>query len=107
MMEAKDIFARINQNMSNVGAFCLAAVILIYAASGPIGELVQWIIQSTTADWDELSRRDKRILLKTHWLAKDGNHLLFLFVRIPQNLLFLKQSPPMYKELGAYQPQKP
>ena len=69
MMEAKDIFARINQNMSNVGAFCLAAVILIYAASGPIGELVQWIIQSTTADWEELSRRDKRILLKTHWLG--------------------------------------
>ena len=58
-----------NKVSSDAVAFLFAAVILIYAASGPIGEFVHWFIQSTSADWEELSRRDKRVLLKTHWLG--------------------------------------
>lgn len=68
-MFTKDNFHRINQYSSDAIALLLSAVILIYAASGPIGEFVQWFIQSTTPEWEELSRRDKRVLLKTHWLG--------------------------------------
>ena len=68
-MFTSETISKINQNISNGFAFILAAVILIYAASGPISEFVQWFIQTTTADWEELSRRDKRVLLKTHWLG--------------------------------------
>jgi TRAP-type uncharacterized transport system fused permease subunit len=50
-------------------AFGFVLVILIYAASGPIGEFVSWFIETTTDDFDELSRRDKRLLLKSHWLG--------------------------------------
>ena len=68
-MFTKDRLDKINQHSSDAVAFLLAFVILIYAASGPIGEFVQWFIQTTTADWEELSRREKRVLLKTHWLG--------------------------------------
>ena len=68
-MFTKDRLDKINQYSSDAVAFLLAFVILIYAASGPIGEFVQWFIQTTTADWEELSRREKRVLLKTHWLG--------------------------------------
>ena len=44
-------------------------VILIYAASGPITEFVRWFIETTTAGFDEMSRRDQRVLLKSHWLG--------------------------------------
>ncbi|MDA7438915.1 TRAP transporter fused permease subunit [Planktomarina temperata] len=44
-------------------------VIVIYAASGPIGEFVRWFIETTTADFEELSRRDQRALYKSHWLG--------------------------------------
>lgn len=57
------------KNPSDLIAFLLALVVLIYAASGPIGELVRWFIETTTPNWEELSRRDKRVLLKTHWLG--------------------------------------
>ncbi len=44
-------------------------IIVIYAASGPITEFVRWFIEATTAGFDELSRRDKRLLLRHHWLG--------------------------------------
>ena len=59
----------LNKRLADFVALGLALVVLIYAASGPLGELVRWIIESTTADFDSLSRREKRILLKTHWLG--------------------------------------
>ena len=59
----------LNKRIADFVALGLALVVLIYAASGPLGELVRWIIESTTADFDSLSRREKRILLKTHWLG--------------------------------------
>ncbi|MDA9789811.1 hypothetical protein N9B69_02345, partial [Amylibacter sp.] len=54
---------------SSLFAFVFTLVILIYAASGPLGEFVRWFIESTTDGFDELSRRDKRDLYKTHWLG--------------------------------------
>ena len=53
----------------NLIAFSFVIVILIYAASGPMTDLVRWFIESTTADYEELSRRERRILLKNHWLG--------------------------------------
>lgn len=45
-------------------------VILVYAASGPLTEFVQWFIEATTAGFDEMSRRDQRLLMKQHWLGQ-------------------------------------
>lgn len=58
-----------NKTAADFAAFLLAFVVLIYASSGPIGELVKWFIETTSPEWEELSRRDKRVLLKTHWLG--------------------------------------
>ena len=50
-------------------AFGFAVVILVYAASGPLTEFVRWFIETTTDGFDELSRRDQRMLLRNHWLG--------------------------------------
>ncbi|MEL6128126.1 MAG: hypothetical protein AAFR57_17335, partial [Pseudomonadota bacterium] len=50
-------------------AFAFTLVILIYAASGPLSDLVRWMIETTTSDFEELSRRDRRMLLREHWLG--------------------------------------
>jgi len=44
-------------------------VILIYAASGPLTDFVRWFIETTTPGFDEMSRRDQRVLFKEHWLG--------------------------------------
>lgn len=54
---------------SNALSVLFVIVILLFAASGPIGEFVNWFIEATTAGFDELSRRDQRLLLKSHWLG--------------------------------------
>ena len=54
---------------ADTAAFILAMVVVIYAASGPLGEFVKWFIELTTPEFEELSRRDKRVLFKTHWLG--------------------------------------
>lgn len=61
--------SRSESRVADAIAFAFTLVILIYAASGPISELVRWIIEVTTAGFDELSRRDKRILFREHWLG--------------------------------------
>jgi len=58
-----------DKQFADAAAFVLAMVVVIYAASGPIGEFVKWFIELTTPEFEELSRRDKRVLLKTHWLG--------------------------------------
>ena len=58
-----------NKNASDLAALLLAVIVLTYAASGPIGELVKWFIEATSANFEELSRREKRVLFKTHWLG--------------------------------------
>lgn len=55
--------------VANLLAFFFTLVILIYAASGPLTELVRWIIETTTAGFEDLSRRDQRRLYKEHWLG--------------------------------------
>ncbi|MCV0424931.1 MAG: TRAP transporter fused permease subunit [Roseibium sp.] len=59
----------LNTRLSDVLALCFALVIVIYAASGPISEFVRWLIETTTPGFDELSRRDKRLLIREHWLG--------------------------------------
>lgn len=61
--------APINTGLANVLAFCFAMVIVLYAASGPLSELVRWLIEVTTPGFDDLSRRDKRMLVREHWLG--------------------------------------
>lgn len=50
-------------------AFVFAVVILVYAASGPLSDGVRWIVEATTAGFDELSRRDQRLAMRAHWLG--------------------------------------
>ena len=58
-----------NSKASDLAALLLSITILIYAASGPLGEFVKWFIEFTTPEFEELSRREKRTLFKTHWLG--------------------------------------
>ena len=55
--------------VATVAAFGFVILILLYAASGPISELVRWFIETTTDGYSELSRRDQRLLLRQHWLG--------------------------------------
>jgi TRAP-type uncharacterized transport system fused permease subunit len=55
--------------ISDLLAFSFTIVILIFAASGPLNEFVRWFIEATTADFEELSRREQRMLFKEHWLG--------------------------------------
>lgn len=54
---------------ANLIAFVFVFIILIYAASGPLTEFVRWFIEVTTANFEEMSRRDQRALMKDHWLG--------------------------------------
>ncbi len=56
-------------SVADILAFAFTCVILVYAASGPLSELVRWIIESTTENFAELSRRDRRMLYREHWLG--------------------------------------
>ncbi len=58
-----------NLRTANALSFFFAMVIVVYAASGPISEAVRWFIEATTADFEELSRRDQRLLFREHWLG--------------------------------------
>lgn len=55
--------------MADILAVLFALIILFYAAGGPISDFVRWFIETTTAGFDELSRRDQRALLREHWLG--------------------------------------
>jgi TRAP transporter 4TM/12TM fusion protein len=58
-----------DRGIANLLAFCFTIVILIYAASSPLSELVRWVVEATTAGFDEMSRRDQRLALRSHWLG--------------------------------------
>ena len=68
-MNTQPATSPIGKTLADTASFMLALVVLIYAASGPLGECVQWVIEATTPEFDALSRRDKRVLFKTHWLG--------------------------------------
>lgn len=55
--------------VANIIAFLFVIVIITYAASGPLGEFVNWAIETTTSGFDELSRRDQRLLFRNHWFG--------------------------------------
>ncbi|MEM7041979.1 MAG: TRAP transporter fused permease subunit [Pseudomonadota bacterium] len=59
----------IERRLADLLAFLFVLVIIIYAASGPLSETVRWLIETTTAGWEEMSRRDQRLALKEHWLG--------------------------------------
>ena len=52
-----------------IATISLTLVILIFAFSGPLNEFVRRFIETTTSNYEELSRRQKRILFKEHWLG--------------------------------------
>lgn len=54
---------------ANLIAFVFVFIILIYAASGPLTEFVRWFIEATTANFEEMSRREQRVLLREHGLG--------------------------------------
>ena len=45
------------------------AVVVIYSASGPISQFIHWLIQVMTPGFEELSRRDQRVVLRENWLG--------------------------------------
>ena len=57
------------KRLADLLAFAFVVVIIVYAASGPLSELVRWLIETTTAGWEDMSRRDQRLALKEHWLG--------------------------------------
>lgn len=59
----------IEKRLGDLFSVLFALVILLYAAGGPISDFVRWFIETTTAGFDELSRRDQRGLMREHWLG--------------------------------------
>lgn len=57
------------RRLGDVLAVTFACVILFYASGGPISDFVRWFIETTTAGFDEMSRRDQRVLFREHWLG--------------------------------------
>ncbi|MBV7410599.1 TRAP transporter fused permease subunit [Maritimibacter sp. DP1N21-5] len=64
-----------DRRVANIVAIGLAVVAVIYAASGPLSDFVRWVIETTTPGFDELSRKDQRLLLREHWLG--AGHRVF------------------------------
>ncbi len=60
---------RLDGRIADVLGVGFAAAIVIYAASGPLSELARWLVEATAADFDQLSRREQRLLLRSHWLS--------------------------------------
>ncbi|GAB4525220.1 MAG: hypothetical protein Tsb0019_27240 [Roseibium sp.] len=61
--------AALDTRIADLLAVLFVAVIVVYAASGPITDFVRWFIETTTQGFDELSRRDQRVLMREHWLG--------------------------------------
>ncbi|MEM6310454.1 MAG: TRAP transporter fused permease subunit, partial [Pseudomonadota bacterium] len=59
----------VEQRFSNLVGGVFTLVIVTYAASGPLTDFVRWFIETTTPSFDEMSRRDQRVLFKEHWLG--------------------------------------
>ncbi len=55
--------------LADIFACVFGLVIAVYAASGPLTDFVRWFIEITTPGFEELSRRDQRVLLREHWLG--------------------------------------
>lgn len=66
---ANDGRVPLNKRIADLLAMVFTLVILLYAASGPLNEFVRWIIEISTPGFDEMGRRDQRLLLREHWLG--------------------------------------
>ena len=55
----------LTDRLSNFLAALFVVFVLLFAGQGPLQELVRWIIPLISGDWEELSRRDQRMALKT------------------------------------------
>ncbi|WP_126979164.1 TRAP transporter permease [Frigidibacter oleivorans] len=60
---------RVDRRITDAVAVFFTLVVLLYSASGPISEFVRWMIETTSPGFDDLSRRDQRVLLREHWLG--------------------------------------
>jgi len=60
---------RTDRLIGDIVAVGLALIAVLYAASGPINDFVHWFITNTTAGFEDLSRKDQRLLLREHWLG--------------------------------------
>ena len=58
-----------DRRIADVVAVALALAAVVYASSGPLNDFVNWFIVSTTDGFEDLSRRDQRVLLREHWLG--------------------------------------
>ena len=58
-----------DRRLADAIAAALAAVIVVQAAAGPIGDGVRWVVETTSPGFEALSRRDQRVLLREHWLG--------------------------------------
>ncbi|GAB5448390.1 TRAP transporter permease [Gymnodinialimonas sp.] len=59
----------LERRLADILSVVLSFVILFYAAGGPITDLVRWIIETTTPAFEDLSRREQRVLMREHWLG--------------------------------------
>jgi len=56
----------VDRRLADALAAGFVVVILLHAAAGPLSEFARWLVEVTTPGFDELSRRDQRLLLKVH-----------------------------------------
>lgn len=59
-----DTQPRWNNVVADILSVLFVFVVLLFAAQGPLQELVKWLIPQMTPEWEELSRRAKRLALK-------------------------------------------
>ena len=59
----------IDRRIADGIALLLCATVILYAASGPLDEAVRWAISHLADGFDAMSRRDQRIVLRSHWLG--------------------------------------
>lgn len=59
----------IEQRLADLLSVLFALVVLFYSAGGPISDFVRWFVEFTTSNFDELSRREQRAILREHWLG--------------------------------------
>lgn len=57
------------KRLADVLCAVFALVILLYAAGGPISDFVRWFIETTTTGFEDMSRREQRLLMREHWLG--------------------------------------
>ena len=55
---------RISDRVADVLAALFVVFILLFAAQGPLQELTKTVIPALTPEWEELSKRAKRVALK-------------------------------------------